>query len=403
MAWPSSGSRRRESPCEEGCTSRFGLTTAKASTGSTPRRSKQAQPTTVRPGSARSTTRTTTARTSSTPTATTSRQSATAPSSTRWSGPRYRFRLRAAATRDAVGVSLRANTSGEGRELEALSGDERMPAGLAFQLISEVGVRNGDHRSGPLRNGFALEVHDPMLGDHVHHVGSSAGDDVAGGQVDDDAARAHAVTLIGRGHADERLPADRGVRAAHELRLPARAADVAVAGGLAGCLALQVHLRGAVDRHDAFVLHDGVRLVGQVDGVAQEVGVAVGGLVLHLRPDPEGAHDLAGVERLLGAGDDAGAVEIDDAVGEHLGVDAQLTHAALAQQRADGVRHRSDADLQAAAVLDLGGDQLRDGAVGIAGRQVWDLRKGPVVARDHVVDLALVHRVSDTVEARQRG
>jgi hypothetical protein len=47
--------------------------------------------------------------------------------------------------------------------------------------------------------------------------------------------------------------------------------------------------------------------------------------------------------------------------------------------------------------------QLRDDAVGIAGRQVRDLRKGPVVARDHVVDLALVHRVPDTVEARQRG
>src|SRR3954469_5429391 len=98
-------------------------------------------------------------------------------------------------------------------------------------------------------------------------------------------------------------------------------------------------------------------------------------LVLHLRPDPEGAHDLAGVERLLGAGDDASAVEVDDAVGEPLGVDAQLTHAALAHQRADGVRHRSDADLQAAAVVDLGGDQLRDGAVGIAGSQVRDLRE----------------------------
>jgi hypothetical protein len=60
----------------------FVLTTEKASISSTPRRSKQAQPTTARPGSARSITRTTTARTSSTPTATTSRQSVIARSST---------------------------------------------------------------------------------------------------------------------------------------------------------------------------------------------------------------------------------------------------------------------------------------------------------------------------------
>jgi len=51
------------------------------------------------------------------------------------------------------------------------------------------------------------------------------------------------------------------------------------------------------------------------------------------------------VQRLAGAGDDAGAVEVDDAVGEHLGVNAEVAHAALTQQRADRVRHRSDADL----------------------------------------------------------
>lgn len=123
--------------------------------------------------------------------------------------------------------------------------------------------------------------------------------------------------------------------------------------------------------------------------------------VLRLRPDPEGADDLAGVKRLPGAGDDARTVEIDDAVSQHLGMHAQVAHPALEQQRADRVRHRADAELQATAVLDLGGDRLRDRAIGVGGGRVRDLRGGAVVALDDVVDLALVRRVLEPVEVRQ--
>jgi len=125
--------------------------------------------------------------------------------------------------------------------------------------------------------------------------------------------------------------------------------------------------------------------------------------VLRLRPDPEGADDLAGVKRLPGAGDDARTVEIDDAVSQHLGMHAQVAHPALEQQRADRVRHRADADLQATAVLDLGGDRLRDRAIGVGGGRVRDLRGGTVVALDDVVDLALVHRVLEPVQVGQPG
>src|SRR4051795_7501242 len=83
-----------------------------------------------------------------------------------------------------------------------------------------------------------------------------------GGQVENDAARAHAVALVGGGHADERLAALGRVGAADELRLAAGAADVAVARGLARGLTLQVHLRRAVDRNHAVVLHNDVRRVG---------------------------------------------------------------------------------------------------------------------------------------------
>ena len=143
--------------------------------------------------------------------------------------------------------------------------------------------------------------------------------------------------------------------------------------------------------------------VDQVDGVAEEVGVAVCRLVLPLRPEPEACRRPCRGERLAGAGDDAGLVEVDDAVGEHLGVHAEVAHAALEQQRADGVRHRADADLQAGAVLDLGGDQPRDGVIDVGGRRVRDLGGGPVVTLDDVVDVALVHGVLEPVEVRQPG
>ena len=82
---------------------------------------------------------------------------------------------------------------------------------------------------------------------------------------------------------------------------------------------------------------------------------------------------------------------------------AEVAHAALEQQRADGVRHRADADLQAAAVLDLGRDQLRHGTVDVGGRRIRDLGRSVVAAVDDVVDLALVHRVLEAVEIGQPG
>ena len=169
------------------------------------------------------------------------------------------------------------------------------------------------------------------------------------------------------------LPPCDGVGAAHELQLAAGAADVAVAGGLRGRLALQVDLRRVVDRHDLVVLHDVVRQVGVVDRAAQDVRVAVDHVVEAARAEREGEDDLAGVERLARAGDEAGVEQVDQAVDQHLGVDAEVPDAAFRQQGADRVRHAADADLQAGAVLDLGGDEARDRAVDLGGRGVGQL------------------------------
>ena len=94
------------------------------------------------------------------------------------------------------------------------------------------------------------------------------------------------------------------------------------------------------------------------------------------------------------------SVQVDDAVGEHLGVDAEVAHAALEQQRADRVRHRADADLQARAVVDLGRDQAGDRAIDVGRRRVRQLRERLTAAFDDVVDLADVQAVLDAVDVR---
>ena len=140
----------------------------------------------------------------------------------------------------------------------------------------------------------------------------------------------------------------------------------------------------------------------ELDRLARDVGVAVDRFVQRPRTETEAAHDLAGMQRLRGTGHDAGLVEIDDPVGEHLGVDAEVAHAALQQQRAHGIRHRADADLQTRAVFDLAGDQSRHGTVGISRCRVRQLGHRLTVTFDDVVDLADVEAVLDAVHVRQR-
>ena len=95
----------------------------------------------------------------------------------------------------------------------------------------------------------------------------------------------------------------------------------------------------------------------------------------------------------MDAGDEAGLEQVDHAVDEHLGVHAEVADPA-SEQRADGVRHGADADLEAGAVLDLRDDQRRDLAIDVAGGRVRELRRRLAAAVDDVVHLAHVHRSS---------
>ena len=76
--------------------------------------------------------------------------------------------------------------------------------------------------------------------------------------------------------------------------------------------------------------------------------------------------------------------------------------AALAQQRAHGVGHAANADLQAGAVFDLRRDQRRDLAIDVGDRLIGQLRRCGRLAVDDVVDVADVHRFLRTEDVRHR-
>ena len=96
-----------------------------------------------------------------------------------------------------------------------------------------------------------------------------------------------------------------------------------------------------------------------------------------LRADHEGGDDLAAVDLLARAGHDAGLDQVDHAVGEHLGVDAQV--ALVAQRAPRPLRDRPDPQLQGRAIRDQLGHVLADPPLHVA-----DAGVGCVVVRRHV-------------------
>ena len=255
-----------------------------------------------------------------------------------------------------------------------------------------------DEGFGAVGDGFALEVGQTVFGNHVHDVRARGGDDVAWGKLEDNAALALAFLLVGGGQAKERLAPLGRVGPAHELELAAGAGEMPVAIGFGSCLALEVDLGGGVDRDDVVVLHDHVRHVGVVHRQAEHVVVAVEGVVECVRAEREGEHDLARIEALARAGDRAGLVKLDDPIGEHLGVDADVLDAAFLEERADGVGHGADADLEAGAIFDLGGDVAGDGLIYGGGGRTGEFARRGVVAVDDVIDLADVDGVGLAID-----
>ena len=105
---------------------------------------------------------------------------------------------------------------------------------------------------------------------------------------------------------------------------------------------------------------------------------------------------LPAVALLARAGDDAGLDEIDDRVGEHLGVDAEV--ALVAERERGGGRDAADAQLERGAVGDELGDVLADPPLDVA--ELADrVLVGRHVDLDGEVDLA---HVDEAVAERAR-
>src|SRR6185436_10775876 len=106
------------------------------------------------------------------------------------------------------------------------SRDQPVLVGFALQRFAEVRMRDADQGLGALGHRLALQVRQAVLGDDEHDIRARRGHDVARRQPEDDSASPLAALVIRRREADERPAALRGIGPAHELQLPAGAAQM---------------------------------------------------------------------------------------------------------------------------------------------------------------------------------
>ena len=157
---------------------------------------------------------------------------------------------------------------------------------------------------------------------------------------------------------DDRLAARRAGGAAIEVHLPADAGVEQRAERIRADLAGEVDLQGDVDGDLLVLLGDDERVVDVFRRMEREPRVVVDVVV-----EPPGSHaeagdDLALIERLAAPVDGARLDQLDDGVGEHLGVDAEVL--LVLEVRHHRLRNRADAELDRRVVLDQGGDVFAD-------------------------------------------
>ncbi len=158
-------------------------------------------------------------------------------------------------------------------------------------------------------------------------------------------------------------------------------------------LSRDVYLQGRVDGRHAVVLRDDVGIVGVAHVHHQYGRVVVDEVVDALRTHQERRDHLALVDILGFAVDYAALHQRKHAVGEHLGMDAEVLVAA--QLRQHGIGNGADAHLQRRAVLDQGCAVLADGRLGLVRLGEVRLHQRSVVLHE-IVDLRRVdHGLSE--------
>src|SRR5207253_228093 len=103
-------------------------------------------------------------------------------------------------------------------------------------------------------------------------------------------------------------------------------------------------LQRGVDRNQAVDAADDFGIVGVIGGVHVEDRIAVRELVKVPRSDQLAGNNAALIHHLVSIGDDAGAHELDDTVGEAAAVYAEVL--VSAQRTPHGLGNGTDADLK---------------------------------------------------------
>ena len=168
-----------------------------------------------------------------------------------------------------------------------------------------------------------------------------------------------------------------------KLRLGGHAA-IELAVELVGAdLARQIDDEGLRERRHFVVLRHHRRIGHIFDWPELEQRIVVEKIVEPARADGEARDDLAGMQRLVAPGDDALLDEIENGVGDQVGVNAEI--AAMVEMLQRLVRNAPEIDMQRGAVLDdlrdVAGDPFGHGVGGLM--RVFDQRP---VGADKAVD-----------------
>jgi hypothetical protein len=129
------------------------------------------------------------------------------------------------------------------------------------------------------------------------------------------------------GQGDDGLAAAQLGRAAVKVRLTADTREELRADGIGAHLAGQIHFQGRVHSHHFVLPANDERVVDVFRWVEREEGIVVNVIVEPLCSQSETGHDLALVSRLACPGDRAGLNQVNDAVGDHFRVDAEILFA----------------------------------------------------------------------------
>ena len=147
-------------------------------------------------------------------------------------------------------------------------------------------------------------------------------------------------------------------RTANEVHLTANAGEHLVTDGIGTDLAGQIDLDGRVDGDNLGIPTDDRSVVGPVAGIKTHQRIVVHEIKQLLRAVDETGDDASLAHLLEPVGDRTGFNQLDDAVGKHLRVDAEVLLVFHARQRR--IRNATDAHLQGRTILHQIGNQLPD-------------------------------------------